>query len=219
LNQISVIISYVCSMGIIIDRAKFIPLIRRVIAREFIVTMITATMFLIASFVWNYLHIESINNQKRLALELTALEKNEVTEKLEAFTKQLLYLYDLDGGNPLVNNHRCIDTFNLDGVDSQVLVDYVERVKCGKYAGDWKTINSKFPEFGFTKRGLPKEVDEAEYDRKNEQLFEIIDSFFFNNKPDKYQILQWLAIILYGLRFLVYCTIWSIKEYFHLRKH
>jgi hypothetical protein len=181
-------------------------IVKKIIAREFLIFLTGFILFFILYISWHKLHDINKIKEIKLKAELTELTNNNFQDSLNN------YVRDANKGN--LNWEKLNSNYpSLKKYGNNVLMDYVATVNSGKYK-KITNLNSKFPEFGFTKKGLLKNVNELEY-LKKEKILKKTQNSFFNNRINKIYVCSLILIILcllFLIRYLFYAVKWSFVE-------
>ncbi|MBK5213544.1 MAG: hypothetical protein JJE55_07790 [Flavobacteriaceae bacterium] len=184
---------------------------KKIIAREFLILIGTGILFIIIYFMWFQLHGFNIEKENRIEVKVSDTFNKEPFISLERFVNS----YEEDDAIFAASTweSRMAEFPELKKYEEQSLKDYVATVKSEKYKNEL-ILNSKFPEFGFTDKGLPESSNQNVYFNQINELEKTKKSFF--NKDitrDKiYNLLYILIFITFILRYLIYCVKWSIKQ-------
>lgn len=181
---------------------------KKIIAREFLWALASSVLFLIIFYLCDSLHSRNIRQIEKIEEEKFKIEQFEPYKSLIDLVNYTSSTEDIDS---YIEENAILSKF-----DKQVLLDYVATINSGKY-GNNRTVNSKFPEFGFDKNGFHKNFtrkDLETYRNYKKEIEKIQASFFYRNSLNN-NIFSLLLVILFftfGIRYLFYATKWSIKQ-------
>ncbi|WP_026754757.1 hypothetical protein [Sediminibacter sp. Hel_I_10] len=176
---------------------------KKIIAREFLILIVGIIFFFVLLVTWLKLHETNAQKEQKLERQITEIINVEPLNLLNDFVKNLnKEEFRWEDINPKLKKYK-----------RQSLMDFVVTLNSGKYK-KLTDLYSKFPEFGFNEKGLPKKVDEILYFEKLDHL-ENIQSSFFNktiNSNDVYRLAFIIFSAFFVLRYLIYAVRWSLLQ-------
>ncbi|AFL81239.1 hypothetical protein Aeqsu_1760 [Aequorivita sublithincola DSM 14238] len=183
---------------------------KKIIAKEFLIFIGTGVVFIFLYITWLQLHQFNKLKEKEIEIEISEIFNIEPYISLERFVDN----YEDDAILEASTWESRISDFpELKKYEEQSLKDYIVTVNSKKYTNPL-ILNSKFPEFGFTDKGLPKDVNQVEYFNQIHQLKKTKESFFNKNiTQEKVYFLFFILIsITFISRYLIYGINWSIRQ-------
>jgi hypothetical protein len=129
--------------------------------------------------------------------------------------EQLLKDYIATVNNPIYKGNMNVINSKFpefQGMDVQVLEEYISTYNNPDYSGNYAIINEKFPEFfsGLTNEPTPQE--ETKLKKLDAEILSRVE-----RAGDPYRNYLWdlsvgILAIVFGMRYLIYSTLWSLKQ-------
>lgn len=176
---------------------------KKILAREFLFLLITLLLNGIIFMALFYVDNENKSRSKLLEEELFIMKNFEPYVSLQTYTKIAKeWNYDYSKVNSRFPE--------LAEYDTQALKDYCATVEEKDY--NFIELNSKFPEFGFNKDGSHKNFDLKAYEQVKKELSELTKKPAYLTRKTMEKIIAIVFSVVFILRYLVYATIWSLRQ-------
>lgn len=183
---------------------------KKIIAKEFLIFIGTIVLFIFLYFTWSQIHQLNKSKEKEIEIKISETFNVEPYISLERFVET----YRNDALFRVSPWEIQISGFpELKKYQEQSLKDYIVTVNSKKYNNPL-ILNSKFPEFDFTVKGLPKNINPDEYFNQVQQLKKTKESFFNRDITQKkvFTLIYILIAIVFVFRYLIYSVNWSLKQ-------